>query len=169
MKNLTVILLSFGLFACKDGQYNTKVHFPSEQYHYVQLDTSRLPASNLVYVPIYSHIYMQNGTRATNLAATLSVRSMNFNDSIYISKVDYYSSQGTLLKAYLDSAVLLKPMNSVEFVVEEQEAEGGAGANFIVEWRAADTTLAPLVQAVMLGTYNNMGISFTTDGVKTGK
>ena len=90
---------------------------------------------------------------------------MNFRESIYITKVDYYNSQGKVIKKYIDSTLLLKPMQSVEFVVGITDNEGGAGANFIVEWGTIKAENVPLIQGLMMENYDGGGLSFLTEGI----
>ncbi len=161
-----LIVLFMTLLSCGRDAEKKNFHLPSEEYKFVQLDTLQAPAISRFYVPVYSHIYLLNGTRKIMLAATLSVRHTTFTDSIYVTKVDYYGSQGQLLKHYIEKPLLLSPMHSVEFVVEESEAQGGAGANFIVECRTKGNVADPLIQAVMITSYNATAISFATAGVK---
>jgi hypothetical protein len=152
------------IISCEE-KYEKKVHYPSATYEYINIDTTNLVPKQDVYVPIYSHIYSRDGKTIQGLTATLSIRSMNFADSLFISKVEYYGSNGKLIKKYIDSTLLIKPMNSVEFIVEEEEDEGGAGANFIVEWYAKKQVIAPLIQAVMISTFDRSGLSFVVNGV----
>jgi hypothetical protein len=158
---LTAIIL--GIFSCQNKK-SEKVHYPSQTYEYSKADVSQLPVHQTVYVPVYSHIYDKDGTTIINLTATLSIRSTDFTDSIYVTKADYYGSDGKLIKKYLDSTLLVKPMNSVEFIVEHSETAGGAGANFMVEWHAKNA-VTPVIQAVMLSTLYSAGISFVVNGV----
>jgi hypothetical protein len=148
MRSSATICLALILFACKQGE-DKNVHLPSQVYQYVKLDTAALPHKHSVYVPVYSHIYMENGKSSLNLAATLSIRNTSYTDSFYVTDVIYYGSQGEVLKHYLASAVLVKPMASIEFVVEREESKGGAGANFVVKWGAQKPGIEPLVQTVM--------------------
>jgi hypothetical protein len=162
MKLLPIFFL-LPLFACKNDK-DEKIHLPSQVYHFVKIDTAALVNKHAVYVPVYSHIYTGDGTSALNLSATLSIRNTSYTDSFYVTDVIYYGSQGEVLKHYIDAAVLVKPMASIEFVVERMETKGGAGANFVVKWGAAAIGCEPLIQAVMneLGA----GISFVTNGVE---
>ena len=48
-------------------------------------------------------------------------------------------------------------MASTEYVVEENDTAGGAGANFIVEWSASAEVTSPVVEAVMIGTVSQQG------------
>ena len=164
MKHFIFIAITGIIISCQQ-KYEKRVHYPSDTYQYIRTDTADLVIKQNVYVPIYSHIYSRDGKTIQGLTATLSIRSMDFADSLFILKADYYGSDGKLIKKYLDTALLLKPMNSVEFVVEEAEDEGGAGANFIIEWGAKKQVLAPLIQAVMLSTFDRSGISFVVNGV----
>ncbi|HWH62220.1 MAG TPA: DUF3124 domain-containing protein [Ginsengibacter sp.] len=154
------------VISCNNKKDDPAIHYPSEQYEYISIDTSKIAFKTSIYVPIYSHVYILDGTRPLNLAATLSIRSTDFSDSIFISKVDYYNSKGELIKKYLNKILLLKPMHSAAFVVVESNTEGGAGAYFIINWSAKKSISGPLIQAVMLGTALNSGFSFKTDGIK---
>ena len=160
---LLIILFLLTFFACKNDE-DKKAHLPSPVYHYVKIDTAALANKHSVYVPVYSHIYVEDGKSALNLSATLSIRNISYTDSFYITDVIYYGSQGEVLKHYIGSSLLVKPMSSVEFVVERTESKGGAGANFVVKWGAPTISSAPLIQTVMNGTAT--GISFVTNGVE---
>jgi hypothetical protein len=165
MKHFIVLIMASVIIVSCQRKYEKQIHYPSNTYEHTVLDTTGVVIKQDVYVPIYSHIYSRDGKTTLGLTATLSIRSMDFGDSLYITKADYYGSDGKLIKKYIDSTLLLKPMNSIEFIVEEEEDEGGAGANFIVEWCAKKQVMAPLIQAVMLSTFDRSGISFVVDGV----
>jgi hypothetical protein len=84
---------------------------------------------------------------------------------MYVQIADYYDSKGDLHRHYLEKPILLAPLESVEFVVEDREMHGGAGANFIVDWGTNHPGMIPVIQAVMIGTADQQGISFVTEGV----
>ena len=117
-----------------------------------------------IYVPIYSHIYTGNKNRTINLAATLSIRNTDAQHSIQLASARYYGSNGQLLKEYVPKPLRLAPMASTDFVVEEHDTAGGAGANFIVEWTASMEVTTPVVEAVMISTASQQGISFVSAG-----
>ena len=117
-----------------------------------------------IYVPIYSHIYTRDKSRVINLSATLSVRNTDAQNPISINSVRYYDTNGALLKVYVDAPFRLAPMASTEFVVAEDDTSGGAGANFIVEWGAGAEVTEPVVEAVMISTASQQGISFVSAG-----
>ncbi|MFK8103713.1 MAG: DUF3124 domain-containing protein [Saprospiraceae bacterium] len=70
-----------------------------------------------------------------------------------------------MVRAYVDKTLRLKPMESIDYVVEEQDELGGTGANFIIVWGAKSKHLNPLFQGVMISTMGQQGISFITDGI----
>ncbi len=118
-----------------------------------------------VYVPIYSDIYTTTIHHRFNLTATLSIRNTSLEHAMYIDNIDYYDSHGELVREYVDSMLILRPMSSIEFVIEEDDTAGGTGANFIVDWCAEHTQVYPVLQGVMISTHGQQGISFITDGV----
>lgn len=121
-------------------------------------------AGQTVYVPIYSHIYSGDKERPVYLAATLSVRNMDPERSIMVMAVDYYDSEGRLLKNYLSAPVELRRMAALRYIVKQSDREGGSGANFVVRWQVAETVIPPLIESVMISTQSQQGISFTSRG-----
>lgn len=118
----------------------------------------------MVYVPVYSHIYQQNQTRTFNLTATLSIRNTDLQNTISIKKVYYYDSDGNLIHKYLDESQKLKPLSSTSYVIEEEDLRGGVGANYLVLWEAEQMVNKPVIEAVMISTAQNQGISFVSEG-----
>ncbi len=123
-----------------------------------------LSKGQMIYVPSYSHIYIGNKERPFLLTITLSVRNIDPNHSIRINLIDYYETQGKRLKKCLDTAVVLKPLESYRYIIAEKDQSGGSGANFMVEWAAETPANPPIVEAIMIGTQNQQGISFTSRG-----
>jgi len=128
--------------------------------------TDALPLSlgQNVYVPAYSHIYHGNKETPLLLSVTISIRNIDLNNPITITKVDYFETEGTLLKQYLSKPLQLGPLGSERFVVPQRDNTGGSGANFIVHWEAEQPTNPPIIETVMIGTQSQLGISFTSRG-----
>lgn len=118
-----------------------------------------------VYVPIYSDIYNQTRDSRTLLTATLSIRNTSIRDSLFISKIDYYNTKGDLVRSYIEQPIYLRPMESIDYVIEQQDTSGGSGANFLIDWYAKKH-LTPLFQAVMVGGLGSQAFSFTTEGIE---
>ena len=134
-------------------------------FHIVTVDKSALGMTQQVYIPIYSDIYYADSKHTFSLTATLSIRNTSLKDSIYIFAVDYYNSAGEKVRRYNQATLLLKPMESIEFMGEDKTDTGGVGDNFVVEWGARSGAQNPYFQGVMIGTSGQQGISFTTEGI----
>ncbi|KOP25543.1 hypothetical protein AMR41_14600 [Hapalosiphon sp. MRB220] len=116
-----------------------------------------------IYVPAYSHVYYGNGKEYL-LATTLSIRNTSLTDTILVTSVSYYDSKGKLVKEYSQKGLQLPPMATTEFFVEEKDTSGGSGANFLVKWTAQKNVTEPVVEAVMISTAFQQGISFISPG-----
>ncbi len=118
----------------------------------------------LVYVPVYSHIYQQNRQKTFNLTTTLSIRNADPYRSFTITEVAYYDSKGNLIQQYLDSTEQIRPLASTSFVIEEEDLRGGVGANFLVRWHSQEPIYPPAIEAVNISTSQQQGISFLSVG-----
>ena len=119
----------------------------------------------ILYVPVYSHIYIGDRERPFLLTVTLSIRNTDRNFPITIQKVVYYDSHGKPLNAYLDKPMALEKLSSTRFVVRESDKSGGSGASFMVEWDSDQAVSPPLVETIMIGAQTQQGISFTSRGL----
>ncbi|HEY9677573.1 MAG TPA: DUF3124 domain-containing protein [Drouetiella sp.] len=126
---------------------------------------AKLSMQESIYIPIYSHIYVENEKRVADLAATLSFRNIDPDKQLILKSVRYYSSDGKLIKEYLKSPVLVEPLATADFVIDKEDTSGGSGANFIVDWCAKSAMNEPLAEAVMVGTGSPQSMSFTSRGV----
>jgi hypothetical protein len=123
-----------------------------------------LSKGQTIYVPAYSHIYAGNREMPILLTVTVSIRNTDQKNSIKVPKVDYYETQGAIVKRFIDSEVNLKPLESIRYVIPTKDKTGGSGANFIVEWKSDNFVNPPIVETVMIGAESQQGISFTSRG-----
>ncbi len=121
-------------------------------------------AGQLVYVPAYSHVFSGDGERDLLLTATLSVRNADPTRPIRLAGVRYVGSAGQTIRSYVEAPQTLGPLATASFVVAESDRAGGVGASFLVEWTGDGAAVPPVVQAVMISTAGQQGISFVTDG-----
>lgn len=161
---LTFILLLL-FWACERSVTYEPITYPSHQYSFTDLSSSDVEISHSSYVPVFSDIYHIDASRRFLLTATLSIRNISWKDTVYLFEADYYDPFGKLLRNYLDSTLVLLPMESVELVVEDKEHLGGAGAKFIVNWGGDSLVTPPYICAVMIGTSSQQGLSFITEGI----
>ena len=166
MKYTIFLILMILLVGCHENETKvlkeSKKKYPSHIYNFVDVNTIDLKYFETDYLPIYSSIYYQDGTKKFPITATVSIRNNSMTDSAFILSARYYDSYGKAIQSYLDSTLLLSPLESIELVVEEKDTEGGVGANFIIEWAAPAYSDQLLIQSIMIGTYSQQGISFLT-------
>ncbi len=127
-------------------------------------NNSGLSRGQSIYVPAYSHIYSGNREQPFLLTVTLSIRNIDPHRAITVTVVDYYETQGKLLKHCLEQPIKLAPLESYRYIIPEKDTSGGSGANFIVEWKATEKANPPIAESIMIGTQFQQGISFTSRG-----
>ncbi|OUL30691.1 hypothetical protein BV372_21475 [Nostoc sp. T09] len=138
----------------------------------VTLDKNfQIAMGQTIYVPIYSHIYHNDERKILDLAATLSIRNTDLTNPLIVTAVRYYDSDGKLIKQYLERPIQLNALASTDFFVNRTDTSGGLGANFIVEWVSQKVISEPIVEAVMIATEFQQGVSFVSPGkvIKTQK
>lgn len=168
MKHSIYILLFFliAILGCENPIPKNEETFVMEA-HSVRTQNARvdsLSKSGKVYVPVYSNIYQSTRNDRTSLTSTLSIHNTSETDTLFITRIDYFNTEGKLVKKYLESSIYLNKFETVEYVVDERDESGGSGANFVIEWYG-NKKLNPLFQAVMIGGLGNKSFSFTTVGV----
>lgn len=134
-------------------------------FHCHAAEPTTLSTGQTVYVPAYSHIYIGNKETPFYLTITLSVRNIDLNKSIKITEIKYYETQGIFLKEFITKPVMLGPLASTRMIIHQKDRTGGSGANFIVKWTSDEKCNAPVIEAVMISTQSQQGISFTSRGV----
>lgn len=138
---------------------------PITQLKAVTLDNRvKIIGGQTVYVPIYSHIYIWERGRTMELTSTLSVRNTDLTHPIIIASVNYYDSNGKLVRKYLKQPVELPRLASTNFIVDQEDTTGGAGASFIVEWVTQKQVSLPVIEAVMINASGNQGVSLVSPG-----
>ncbi len=136
-----------------------------DDYRSDDASAAQLTNRRVVYVPVYSHIYYQGGS-AYSLEATLSIRNVDMNEPIYIESVEYYDTNGKLRKTLVDRLIELKPLQTIEFLIERRDSTGGSGANFLVRWGSKSNIDKPLIETIMVGTAGTQGISYGRTGIE---
>ncbi len=145
-----------------------KLKYIPPQPKAAEIPLKSVVAGQMVYVPVYSHIYARGG-KPFLLEATLSVRNTDPQEDIILTSVRYYDTKGSLIKDYLESAIRLKPMETAEFLVAQKDIKGGSGANFMVEWISDTRVNKPVIEAVMIGIEDTASISFVRTGIEINK
>lgn len=117
-----------------------------------------------VYVPAYSHIYMGDRKKPFYLTATLVIRNSDPSTPITVTSANYIDSSGRLVRRFLSVPLIVRPLSSLRYVIDESDKVGGSGASFLVNWKSAARVSQPVVESIMIGTGMQQGISFTSRG-----
>lgn len=118
------------------------------------------------YLSVNSTIYSRNQKTTIGLTVTVSLRNTSEFDTIYVNRVDYYGTNGELLKKYVSKPVFIMPMETIEIVIEQNDRVGGTGGNFIFEWMTPHGVSEPLFESVMLYYLGTSAFSFNKRGVR---
>ncbi len=167
MKHFILIIFSFALLSCSyKTPPNTVPNFDEGSRLYtIPTDSSINKGSS--YLSVYSEIYSYTAAKTFPLTITVSIRNTSLKDSIFISKAEYYNTHGELIRSYLSNSIFVKPMESIEVVIDEKDEYGGTGANFYFEWATKNPKLEPHFEAIMISTSGQQGMSFTTQGIRS--
>ena len=132
----------------------------------VELTKKDTLLSGQTYLSVYSQIYSSTEHRTHNLTVTVSMKNINLNDSVFIEKATYFNTKGNLIRTYFSKPIFLAPLETVEIVIDEVDKHGGTGANFVFDWKKKSTVNDPHFESIMISTFGQQGLSFTSQGVK---
>ena len=123
-----------------------------------------------LYLPIYAFIQYgdldRSGVaRQLPVSALVSIHNTDLDKPLKVLFARYYSTEGKFLRNFLLTPRILKPMETLEFLVERRDEVGGSGANFVVQWESDVPVSPPLVQALHVELQTNRAIVFTTEAV----
>ena len=116
----------------------------------------------VLYMPVYSNIPLGSESRH-DLSAFIAVHNTDLENSILVTKVVLFDTDGKAVKDYLPEPKALAPLATGLYIVPKQD-QSGPGANFIVEWTSVPLVTAPLVESVIKDLSGNMGLSFLSTG-----
>jgi hypothetical protein len=168
MKKISPVLLVFvALMSCQEKTVGSDEVTPVNwNKRSANLTTSDSLQQGVTYLSVYSQIYSRSEHRRHDLTATVSLRNVSIEDTIYVSRAQFFGTEGKLIRTYFDQPIFILPLETVEIVIQEVDNEGGTGGNFIFEWMINPGTPEPLFEAVMISTSGQQGISFTTRGIQ---
>ncbi|MBT30319.1 MAG: hypothetical protein CMO01_11730 [Thalassobius sp.] len=172
MKNLpnnSLMLITFlltGLFACEKEKEISSFNPVNWNKRSIELNDSDSLIKGSTYLSVYSEIYSMSEHRTHTLTATVSMRNISSTDSVYIFHAEYYNTKGDLIRTYFNKPIFLRPLETVEIIIDEDDKDGGTGANFIFDWAIKNEKTEPYFEAVMISESGQQGISFTTQGIK---
>jgi len=129
-----------------------------------------LSAGQSLYLPVYANVQYgdrdgSGNTRQLPVSALVSIHNTDLDRPMRVIAARYYATDGKFIRNFLATPRVLKPMETLEFLVERRDVAGGSGSNFVVQWAADAMVSPPLVQALHLEIQTNRSIVFTTDAV----
>lgn len=117
-----------------------------------------------VYVPAYGSIRAMSGRSRIGLATTLSVHNTSSEAILVMDRIDYFGTDGSKVRSFLDEPIAIKPLGTIEFFVSAGDSNAASGANFLVDWWASERISEPIIEAVMIGTVGTTSYSFVSRG-----
>jgi len=117
-----------------------------------------------VYVPAYSTLVGSGGAAQLKLAVTLSVRNTSATLPLVVEHIDYYDTGGNLVERFVPETVAVRPFGTIEVLIPTDDVRGGTGANFVVDWGAAQPISEPVIETIMVGTSGSRGFAFISPG-----
>ncbi len=123
-----------------------------------------LSTGETIYVPVYTH-YFSSAKRITqSLGATVLIRNTDLHSPIKILSVGLYNSSGKKTEDLISKPFSLAALASREIVLREMSIGEGLGASVIVKWVSEKEVNRPRMEAMMIGTRSQYGISFIGEG-----
>lgn len=170
MKHFFLLIILIGMVACsKTERPNsfTQINWKTKAVDVELLRANTSLDSATTYLSVYPQIFNVQESRVQALTVTVSLRNTSSEDTLYVSSARYYNTIGELIRTYFDYPICLMPLETDHIVIVHKDNAGGTGANFVFEWYKKAGAPEPIFEAVMLSTYGQQGISFTSHGVRT--
>lgn len=163
---ISVIGVIFSLISCQKKEEKELLKPTDWTTREVKSATLDSLSKGSTYLSVYSEIYIYSEQRTYDLTVTVSMKNIYKQDTLYIEKAEYYNTEGKLIRSYLKNPIKLLPMETVEIVIDQNDKQGGSGGNFVFDWAVEKPLLEPHFEAVMISTYGQQGLSFTSQGIK---
>ncbi|NJD26336.1 MAG: DUF3124 domain-containing protein [Betaproteobacteria bacterium] len=133
-------------------------------------ETRPASAGQTLYLPIYSHMLYGNlGKRGVPshalLSALVSIRNTDPRRPLRVLSARYYDTGGKLLGERLPQPVSIPPLGTHEIFVDQNDASGGSGANFIIRWDAEAPISPPLVESLHANMDGGKAVVFMTQSI----
>lgn len=165
-KIIYLILLILIIQSCKNEVEISSVNPVNWGKRTIDLNLTDSSIQGTTYLSVYSQIYSQSEHRTHDLTATVSMRNLNKEDTVFITNAEYFDTKGNSIQTYFEKPIFIAPMETVQIIIDENDQHGGTGANFLFDWAVKPKTNAPIFDAVMISTSGQQGLSFSTEGKK---
>ena len=163
---LTLIIATLLVSSCQEPKEMSSTNRNNWEKRTVKTAITDSLSTGSTFLSIYSQIFVRTEKEQSNLTVTVSLHNPNLEERIFIDKAVYYNTHGEPIRTYFDKTIFIKPMETVQIIIDGVDKEGGTGANFVFDWSLKPELNEPIFEAVMITTYGNQGISFVTTGKK---
>jgi hypothetical protein len=165
MKNIFLIFtFLFLAISCEENMEVSSVNPVNWAKRMANKSTTDSLLTGKTYLSVYSQIHSRTEHITHDLTVTVSMRNVSSKDTIFIEKAEYFNTEGKLIRTYFDKLIFIAPMETVEIVINEDDQDGGTGANFIFDWKIKPNSNTPFFEGIMISTSGTQGLSFTTQG-----
>ena len=111
------------LFSCQrenkkfeNGEQLSENTLPlSKEYSWENYNSSNA-FGEILYIPVYSSIYHQSD-RTFDLTATLSIHNADIISNITITKIDYYNTDGEIVRRFVENEIEINPLQSKQIII----------------------------------------------------
>ncbi|MGE5466885.1 MAG: DUF3124 domain-containing protein [Ignavibacteria bacterium] len=126
-----------------------------------------LTRGQLVYLPVYSHVYYGSLDRKgapskALLSAMVSIRNTDPKRPIRVKSARYFNTEGKLLREIVSTPTPVPAFGTLEFFIEQHDDSGGSGANFAIAWEADAPVNPPVIEAVHASFEGARSVLFST-------
>ncbi|HKK77838.1 MAG TPA: DUF3124 domain-containing protein [Saprospiraceae bacterium] len=167
MRRIPIFFVLFILFGACTSQFPiTDIDEENWSKRAVDLPDTDSLIYGQSYLSVYSQMYSFTQKKKYNLTGMISIRNVSESDTIYLTRADYYDTSGERIRTYFDYPIFVKPMETLEIVIAQDDIEGGTGSNFLFDWSIPLNCSEPLFEGVMNSMQGKQGVSFTTQGRK---
>lgn len=169
MTRCIFLLMVLAVTACnKNEKVNSfsEINWKAKAIDMPSVEKNKTLERGTSYLSVYPLIFNVDENKIQALTATVSLRNTSVDDTLYVSSARYYNTKGEMIRVYFDFPIQLMPLETDHIIINHTDNSGGTGANFVFEWAKMAGTTDPIFEAVMLSTYGQQGISFTTQGVR---
>lgn len=123
----------------------------------------KLLKGQTIYIPSYSNVI--GDYQPINLRANLIIHNTDQIHPITIVRIDNYDTNGKMVEKYLSKPVELKALAATRITIKNpKKGDEGAGANFIVQWKAENKVTEPIIECIMVGSLGTQGHTFLSQG-----
>ncbi|MGB4958255.1 MAG: DUF3124 domain-containing protein, partial [Saprospiraceae bacterium] len=162
MKNIfKILLMTLLIQSCKAKVEKSSINSSNWAKRTMESEIADTLILGTTYLSVYSQIYSQTEHRTHDLTVTTSIRNTNRTDTVYINKAEYFDTHGRSIRSYFPKTIFIAPLETVEIIIDQEDQEGGTGANFLFDWAIKPNSNDPFFEAVMISTSGQQGLSFT--------